>query len=82
MKGMISSTYYSWYYHISWTNPKCFWKTERLCDQCEYYGGGEVCDHPSIGEVEMGGKGDTFPWIEETPKWCPLTDEPQTERSE
>lgn len=52
-------------------------QTERLCDNCEYYGGGEVCDHPSIGEVEMGGKGDTFPWIKETPKWCPLTDEPQ-----
>ena len=57
-------------------------QTERLCDNCKYYGGGEVCDHPIIGEVEMGGKGDTFPWIKETPKWCPLTDEPQTERSE
>ena len=55
-------------------------QTERLCDTCAYYGGGEVCDHPSIGEVEMGGKGDTFPWIKETPKWCPLKDEPQTEK--
>ena len=54
-------------------------QTERRCDNCKYYGGGEVCDHPSIGEVEMGGKGDTFPWIKETPKWCPLKDEPQTE---
>lgn len=54
-------------------------QTERLCDKCKYYSGGEVCDHPSIGEVEMGGKGDTFPWIKETPKWCPLTDELQTE---
>lgn len=54
-------------------------QTERLCDNCEYYGGGEVCDHPSIGEVEMGGKGDTFPWTKETPKWCPLKTEPQTE---
>ena len=55
-------------------------QTERLCNNCKYYGGGEVCDHPSIGEVEMGGKGDTFPWIKETPEWCPL--KPQTERSE
>ena len=55
-------------------------QTGRLCDNCEHYGGGEVCDHPSIGEVEMGGKGDTFLWIKETPKWCPLKDEPQTEK--
>ena len=56
--------------------PSVVPQTERLCDNCEYYGGGEVCDHPSIGEVEMGGKGDTFPWIKETPKWCPLKDAP------
>ena len=56
-------------------------KTKRLCDNCEFYKSGEICGHPSIGEVEMGGKGDTFPWIKETPKWCPLTDEPQTDCS-
>ena len=47
-------------------------QTERLCDKCEYYMSGEICGHPSIGEIDMGGKGDTFPYIKETPMWCPL----------
>lgn len=44
----------------------------RHCDKCEYYLSGELCGHPSIIETDMGGKGDTFPWIDETPSWCPL----------
>ena len=55
-------------------------QTERLCDKCEYYKSGEICGHPSIGDPDMGGRGDTFSWIKETPEWCPL--KPQTERSE
>ena len=55
-------------------------QTERLCDKCEYYKSGEICGHPSIGDTDMGDRGDTFPWIKETPEWCPL--KPQTERSE
>lgn len=69
------------FYKVVENAPSVVPQTERLCDNCEYYGGGEVCDHPSIGEIEMGGKGDTFPWIKETPKWCPLKDEPTTEQS-
>ena len=53
-------------------------QTERLCDKCEYYKSGEICGHPSIGEIDMGGKGDTFPYIKETPMWCPL--KPQTSK--
>ena len=52
-------------------------QTERLCDKCEYYKSGEICGHPSIGDPDMGGRGDTFSWIKETPEWCPL--KPQTE---
>lgn len=60
--------------------PKDEPQTERLCDKCEYYKSGEICGHPSIGDPDMGGRGDTFSWIKETPEWCPL--KPQTERSE
>lgn len=52
----------------------------RHCDNCEFYKSGEICGHPSIGEPDMGKRGDTFPWIDETPSWCPIKTEPQTER--
>ena len=52
----------------------------RQCDECEYYRGGESCGHPSIKTIILCGVGDTFPWIHETPPWCPIDKDEQTER--